>query len=81
MGFASRKVAAFLAELLTGILIGPTLRAGPHDSPPWSARLSAVLGSKYGGELRKVRRRVTASTAERRKLPQLKESKGRKWEK
>ena len=38
--------------------LGPTLRAGPHDSPPCSARLSAVLGSKYGGETKASAGRV-----------------------
>ena len=41
MGFASRKVAAFLAELLTGIHIGGC----------------SVFGPGIGGESRRVRRR------------------------
>ena len=38
--------------------LGPTLRAGPHDSPPYSEASTAESRGKYGGETKASAGRV-----------------------
>ena len=46
------------------VLLGETLRPTWRNSPPCLMRLSALLASKYGGELSEVRRRVGKGRSE-----------------